>query len=122
MNKFFKRLLRRPAIIIVVLWSKLAFDRGVEAAINRHRRTGKVVYLAADSFRRDHLITYVKEQFKAEKRIYGVAARLLTMQTLRRDCYYYTCDKYGQRGMSEAEYIRRRKAFIAERLRLSGLR
>lgn len=122
---FFKRLFRKPAIIIVTLWAKRSFDQGVQAAearrldeIKRGYEEGNncMIYLAANSFRPDHLVTYTKRQFKTEKRIYGVAARLLTMNTLKSGCYYHTADRWGQNGISEKELERRKKAFIKERL------
>ena len=80
-----------------------------------------MIYLASNSFRPDHLVTYTKRQFKTEKRVYGVAARLLTMNTLKSGCYYYTADRRGENGMDEKEKERRRRAFIKERLRLAKL-
>lgn len=118
---FIKKLLRKPAIIFVTLWARYAFRQGVEAAQRRHAAEGCTVYLAANSFRPDHLVTYTKAQFKTEKRVYGVAARLLTMNTLKRGCYYYTADRYGNNGISERDMEIRKKAFIKERLRKAGL-
>lgn len=121
MKPFFKKLLRKPAIIVVSLWAKHVFNLGVNAAESRHRKTGVTVYLAADSFHPNRLVTYTKEQFKVEKRAYGQAARLLTMNTLRQRCYYYTADKYGNNGLSKRETAVRKGAFVKERLRKAGL-
>lgn len=116
-----KRLFRKPAIIIVTLYAKYIYYQGVQAAERRHQMEGVTIYLAANSFRPDHLVTYTKNQFKIEKRVYGVAARLLTMNTLKRGCYYHTADRFGKNGISEREMQKRRKAFIKERLRLAKL-
>lgn len=112
----FKRIFRAPAILIVSLWAKYVFNKGVQAAEQRHAQEKRTIYLAANSFRPDHLVTYDKRQFKSEKRVYGVFARLLTMNTLRRGCYYYTANSFGLDGISEKELNRRKKAFIKERL------
>lgn len=121
----FKRIFRKPAIILVTLWAKRTFNLGVQAAearrldeISRGYEKGNncMVYLACNSFRPDHLVTYTKQQFKAEKRVYGVAARLLTMNSLKRGCYYYTADRWGNGGISERDIEIRRKAFVKERL------
>lgn len=120
--KFFKNLRRRAAIIFVTLWAKLAYEEGVRAAENRRRKSdGEMIYLAKNSFRPDHLVTYDKEQFKIEKRVYGVAARLLTMNTLKTHCYYHTADRFGNNALSSHERETRKKAFIKERLHLAKL-
>lgn len=116
-----KRLFRRPAILLVSLYARHIYRQGVEAAERRHEREGVAIYLAANSFRPDHLVTYSKTQFKIEKHVYGVHARLLTMNTLRRGCYYHTADRFGANGMSDRDREIRRKAFVKERLRLAGL-
>lgn len=127
---FFKRLFRKPAIIFVTLWAKKSFNDGVEAAERRRlyemskgyeEGNNCMIYLAANSFRPDHLVTYTKRQFKAEKRVYGVAARLLTMNTLKRGCYYHTADRWGQGGISDSDLAIRKKAFIKERLKKAKL-
>lgn len=119
--KFIKRLFRRPAILLVTLWARRTFNQGVSAAESRHRREGNIIYLAAETFRPDRLVTYDKAQFKAEKKVYGFHARLLTMNTLRRGCYYHTADRYGNNGISERDKEIRRRAFIKERLRMAKL-
>lgn len=116
-----KRLFRKPAILLVTLWARRTYRQGVKAADERHRREHKTIYLAADSWRPDHLVTYDKEQFKREKRVYGYHARLMTMQTLARQCYYHTQDRYGRNGLGEKEKEIRRRAFIRQRLRLAKL-
>ena len=128
----FKRIFRKPAILFVTLWAKRTFSQGVRAAEERRLdvmnsdlsddvKGNCMIYLACNSFRPDHLVTYTKRQFKVEKRVYGMAARLLTMNTLKRGCYYYTADRWGRCGMEPQEVERRKKAFIKERLKLAGL-
>lgn len=119
--KFLRRLFRLPAILIVTLWARMAYEKGVLAAEERHQRSGHTIYLAANSFRPDRLVTYDKAQFKTEKRVYGVAARLLTMNTLKRGCFYYTKDRFGRDGMTAREKEIRKRAFIKDRLRMAGL-
>lgn len=112
-------------MLLVTLWARRTYRIGVEAAERRWRNTDPrvrgTIYLAANSFRPDHLVTYDKAQFKAEKRVYGVHARLLTMNSLKRGCYYYTADRYGNNGMTEEDKQLRRRAFIWERLRMAKL-
>lgn len=117
----FKRLFRRPAIFLVTIWARRAYNEGVAAAELRHKREHKTIYLAANSFRPDHLVTYDKSQFKIEKKVYGVKARLLTMNTLKQRCYYHTPDGQELNGLSEKEKEIRRRAFIKERLRMAKL-
>jgi hypothetical protein len=121
----FKRLFRRIAVIFVTLWARRTYNQGVQAAELRYKQTPhrdrRTIYLAANSFHPDHLVTYDKVQFKNEKRAYGVHARLLTMNTLKQGCYYYTADKYGNNGMSAKEKEIRRRAFIQQRLRMARL-
>ena len=121
MKKFFKRIFRKPAILQVTIWAKRTYRQGVDAAERQHRITGTTIYLAADSWHPDRLVTYDRFRFRAEKKVYGMSARLLTMHTLRRGCYYHTCDSQGKNGMAPEEVERRRRAFIKERIRLSGL-
>lgn len=115
------KLFRKPAIYLVTLWARRAYKQGVRAADERWKRERRTIYLAPNSFRPDHLVTYNKDQFKVEKRVYGYHARLLTMNTLKQGCYYYTPDKFGNNGMTPEEKEIRRRAFIRERLRLAGL-
>lgn len=117
----FKRIIRKPAILFVTLWARRAYDMGVEAAEKRHAKEHCTIYLAEDSFKPGRLVTYDKAQFKTEKRVYGVSARLLTMNTLRSGSYYYTKDTLEQHGISKHDRIVRRKAFVKERLRKAGL-
>lgn len=119
--KFFKKLFRRPAIILVTLWANRTYKQGVKAAEQRHRREKKTIYLAAQTFHPDRLVTYTREQFRLQKKVFGYHARLLTVNTLREGCYYYTADRYGQHGMTERDKEVRRKAFIKERLTLARL-
>lgn len=125
MKRFFKKLFRRPAILLVTMWARRTYKQGVHAAEYRYKATPlkdrRTIYLAANSFRRDHLVTYDRPQFRLEKRVYGVMARLLTMNTLRQGCYYYTADKLGNNAMTEEEKDTRRRAFIKQRLRMAKL-
>jgi hypothetical protein len=129
-KNFFKRLFRKPAIVFVTIWANWAYNEGVRAAEERRivemsrgyeKGNNCMVYLARNSFRPDHLVTYTKRQFKAEKRVYGVAARLLSMNSLKRGCYYHTADRWGADRMTDAEINTRRKAFVKERLRIAKL-
>ena len=129
MKKLLRKIFRRPATLLVAAWANRSYRQGVKAAEARRKAliAGKgegncVVYLARDSFHPDRLVTYTKRQFKAEKRVYGVHARLLTMNTLMRGCYYHTADKWGRGGLDPRESEVRRQAFVRERLRLAGLR
>lgn len=117
----FRRIFRKPAIILVTLYAKHIYEEGVRAAEQRHTKEKKTIYLAAKTFHPDRLVTYSKAQFKMQKRAFGVAARLLTMNTLRTHCYYHTADQWGENGLSDREVEIRRKAFIRERLRLAKL-
>lgn len=123
-----KRIFRRPAIFFVSLWANRIYKKGIKAAeerrlseMKRQEKNNCMVYLACDSFHPDRLVTYTKRQFKVEKRVYGTAARLLTMNTLKRGCYYHTADKWGNGGLDARETEVRRRAFIKERLRLAKL-
>ena len=120
-KSFLRKLFRRPAIILVTQWAKIAYKQGVDAAERRHQLEGRTIYLAKDNFHPDHLRTYNKPQFKAEKWVYGYHARLLTMNTLKNGCYYYTADKYGNNGMTAREREVRRRFFIKERLQKAKL-
>lgn len=121
LKESFKKLFRKPAIFFVTIYARHIYRQGVDAAERRHAMEGNTIYLAADSFRPDHLVTYNKTQFKIEKHVYGVHARLLTMNTLRRGCYYYTTDRFSANGMTSEEKEIRRRAFVKERLRLAKL-
>ena len=116
-----KKLFRKPAIFFVTLWAKHVYNQGVKAADERHRKERVAIYLASNSFRPDRLVTYNKEQFKTEKKVYGVAARLLTMNTLKRECWYYTAGRGGLDAMEPRDKEIRRRAFIKERLHLAKL-
>lgn len=115
-------LFRRLAIVFVTMYARHIYKKGVEAAELRHKREGKTIYLASDTFRSDHLVTYNKQQFKAEKKVYGNSPRqLVTMNALRFGCYYHTADQFGKGGLSKRDIEIRRKAFVKERLIFSKL-
>ena len=118
---FFKRLFRLPAVFLVTLWARRAYDQGVKAAEERRKRERTIVYLAPNTFRPDRLVTYTRETFRVQKKVFGYKARLLTMNTLRNGCYYHTADKYGNHPMTRRERDVRRSAFVRERLRLARL-
>ena len=118
---FFKNIFRKAAIVVVTFWARYTYRMGVEAAEARHRSEHKTIYLASQTFHPDRLVTYDKARFKAEKRVFGTAAQLLTMNTLRSGCYYHTADRFGKGALSAEEVDKRRKAFIKERLRLAKL-
>lgn len=120
-KSFFKKLFRKPAILFVTLWAKRTYRQVVDAAERRHAMEGKTIYCACNSFRPDHLVTYNRPQFRVEKAVYGMQARLLTINTLRRGCYYYTTDQFGKNGMTDHDKEKRRRAFVKERLRLAKL-
>lgn len=107
--------------MLVTSWARRAYNQGVQAADERHKREHHTIYLAANSWRPDHLVTYDKAQFKTEKRVYGVKARLLTMNTLKRRCYYHTANGQEENGLSPEQIEIRRRAFIKERLRMAKL-
>lgn len=121
MKRFLKRLFRKPAILLVTRWANRSYAQGVQATEERHRRQGETIYLATNAFHPDKLVTYDKRQFKVEKRVYGYHARLLTMNTLKQGCWYYSADRYGNNGISEQEKEIRRKAFIKARLKAAKL-
>lgn len=117
----FKRLFRRPAIFLVTVWANRTYKQGVKAAEERRRRERTTVYLAAAAFHPDRLVTYTRETFRVQKRVFGYKARLLTVNTLKQGCYYYTANKYGLDGMDAREKEVRRKAFVRERLKHARL-
>ena len=117
----FKKILRAPAVFVVTLWAKHMYKKGVKMADERHKREKVAVYLASANFYPDKLQTYTKRQFKVEKHVFGYHARLLTMTTLRRGCYYYTPDAYGNNAMTPREREVKRRYFIKERLQMAKL-
>lgn len=121
LKNFFKRIFRRPAVILVTLWARLIYNYGVRMADEAHKRSRNMTFLAADNFRPGMLTVYDKHRFKLEKKVYGYHARLLTMVTLKNGCYYHTCDRFGKNGMSEKDKDIRRRYFIMERLELAKL-
>ena len=121
MRRIFKKILRPIAIWVVTIWANRLWDKGIEMAEARHREERVQVYLASKTFLPQQLTTYTKSQFKVAKRVFGYHARLLTMTTLKRGCYYYTRNTYGMDGIDEKEKELRRQFFIKERLRLAKL-
>lgn len=121
MKRFFKRLFRPLAVFVVTLWANRLWKQGLEMANERHRKEGVQVYLASKTFLPEELTTYTKRQFKVEKRAFGYHARLLTMTTLKRGCYYYTLNQYGTDGISKKDEELRRQFFVKERLQLARL-
>ena len=116
-----RRLFRRLAVIVVTAWANYTYNTAVAQADARYRREHTMIYVASKNFQPDYLTTYDKNRFKAEKHVFGYAARLLTLQTLKNGCYYHTPDKAGNQGMSEKDKELRRQFFIRERLQKAKL-
>lgn len=121
MKKFLKRLFRPLAVFVVTLWANRLWKQGLEMANERHRKEGVQVYLASKTFLPEELTTYTKRQFKVEKRAFGYHARLLTMTTLKRGCYFYTPNQWGEDRITKEDEELRRQFFVKERLQLARL-
>lgn len=111
-----KKLFRRLAILVVTVWANHIYRTAVAQADARYRREHTMIYVASKNFQPDYLTTYDRNRFKAEKEVFGYAARLLTLQTLKNGCYYHTPDRAGNQAMSERDKEMRRQFFIRERL------
>lgn len=116
-----KKLFRRLAILVVTIWANYIYKTAVAQADARYRREHTMIYVASKNFQPDYLTTYDRNRFKAEKEVFGYAARLLTLQTLKIGCYYHTPDKAGNQAMSERDKEVRRQFFIRERLHKAKL-
>lgn len=112
MKKFFRNL----AITVVTLWANYTYKKAVAQADELHKRKHTMIYVASMPFKPDYLTTYDRRRFKVEKHVFGYAARLLTLQTLKNGCYYHTPDKVGNQAMDEKDKEMRRQFFIRERL------
>ena len=116
-----KKIFRKLAAIVVTYYANHIYKKAVEAAEKRHEREHTMIYVASQTFHPDHLTTYDKRRFKAEKAVYGHYARLLTLQSLKNGCYYHTPDRAGNQAMTPEEKETRRLHFVKERLRLAKL-
>lgn len=116
-----KKIFRRLAIIVVTAWANYTYRKVVEMADREHAMKHTMIYVASKNFRPDQLTTYDRARFKAEKQVFGYAARLLSLQTLKNGCYYHTPDKVGNQEMSEHDKEVRRRFFIEERLQKAKL-
>lgn len=122
MKKFFKKLFRRWAMVLVAAWANRTFRKGVRAADERWKKEHRMIYLCSKTFHPDRLVTYNKFQFKAEKSVFGMYhTRLLTLPHLKNHCYYHTPDREGRDEISERDKEIRRRAFVKERLRAAKL-
>lgn len=118
-HPFFEKLIiwrRNAAIYVVTAYAKYLFNRAREKADALYAMDPRMYYVASRSFEHDKLTIYDRERFKAEKSVYGCAARLLTLITLKNGCYYHTPDVMGNQKLTEEEIEKRLKYFIHERL------
>ena len=116
-----RKLFRRLAILVVTAWANYTYRKVVDLADREYQVKHTMIYVASKNFHPDQLTTYDKWRFKAEKQVFGYAARLLTLQTLKNGCYYHTPDKAGNQAMSEYDKEVRRRFFVTERLRKARL-
>lgn len=116
-----RKLFRKLAIIVVTIWANYTYKNAVKQADARYKRERTMIYVASKNFQPDYLTTYDRQRFKAEKRVFGYHARLLTLQTLKNGCYYHTPDTAGNQAMSPRDKEVRRRYFIQERLKKAKL-
>lgn len=116
-----KKVFRNLAIWVVTLWANYTYKKVVEMADREHALKHTMIYVASKNFRPDQLTTYDRTRFKAEKKVFGYAANLLTLQTLKNGCYYHTPDRVGNQAMSEHDKEVRRRFFVTERLHKAKL-
>lgn len=107
---------KKLAALIVTAYSNHIYRTALEKADELHRLNHRMYYVATNTFDSSRLTTYDRAKFKAEKRVYGHYAKLLTMQTLKNGCWYHTPDPVENQKMSDEEKERRRKIFVRRRL------
>lgn len=115
--KIFKKL----AAVFVTMYANYLYKTAVRSADALWAEEHRMFYVASENFRPNRLTIYDRDRFKAEKRVFGFHARLLTLNSLRNGCYYHTPDRVGNQRMSEREKERRRLFFVKERLRMAKL-
>lgn len=112
---------KRLAILAVTAWARHTFNTTRRKADERHQKEGWMIYVVSEPFRSNRLITYNRAAFKLAKGAWGFHGRLLTLTTLKNECWYHTPDTAGNQAMTERIIDTRRKAFIKDRLRAAKL-
>lgn len=107
---------KKLAKAVVVLWASYTYEKVAREADALYAKNHRMYYVASKTFRPDMLTVYDRYRFKAEKQVYGVFARILTLQTLKNGCYYHTPDTAGNQALGKHERERRKRFFINERL------
>lgn len=120
-HDWFYNLRRRWARLIVTRYAKREFKAAMERADKRYKHEHTMIYVCSKPFQPDILTTYDRQRFKREKQVWGWAATLLTLQSLKFGCYYHTPDKAGNQKMTQKEIDIRLKYFIRERLHAAKL-
>ncbi len=119
--KKLKSIRRNLAVLFVTAWANYIYKTTMRKADERHRREGWMIYVVSEPFRTNRLITYNRAGFKRAKGLWGYHGRLLTLQTLKNECWYHTPDTAGNQAMDKRAIEIRRKAFIRNRLRAAKL-
>lgn len=112
---------KKLAVYVVTIYARHLYSKARRSADALYRKNHRMYYVASRTFHPDQLTIYDKYRFKMEKEVFGTAARLLTLVSLKHGCYYHTPDTAGNQAMTEREMEVARRFFIRERLQKAKL-
>lgn len=112
---------KKLAVYVVTAYARHLYKKARKSADALYKKHHRMYYVASRTFHPDELTIYDRYRFKAEKEVFGYAARLNTLVGLKHGCYYHTPDTAGNQAMTEREMEVARRFFIKERLQEAKL-
>ena len=106
MKKFFRRI----AGYIVTVYANRIYRKAVKEADRVHAERGEMIYVASSIEDVKELVIYNRYKFRQMKNRLFIPK--LYISNLKDGAWYYTADRSGKNGLTEAEKEARRLAFV----------
>lgn len=106
MKKFFRKL----AGYIVTIYANRIYRKAVKEADRVHEKRGERIYVASSIEDVRELVIYNRYKFRQMKNRLFIPKYYIS--NIKEGAWYYTADRSGQNGLTEAEKEVRRLAFV----------
>lgn len=117
MRKLFRTIRKR----ITQRQATAAYINAAKMAEKRFAKTGKPQYVISSPQNELNLMVTDKDEFLAMRHALSIKSKDLTLQQLRRCCWYRTANKNGMDPLSAKEVMRRKNTFAIMALESRGL-
>lgn len=117
MNKFFKKVARR----VVAIYANRIYRKAVKVANSWYEGTGKRYFVITDPLNESRLVALDTKGFLKLRHDLGISSKDCTVAFLKNTCWYYTPNEKGKDRIEPRELVRRRLAFVRDRLEAAKL-